>query len=587
MNAAPRGAAWALRFGAAFAGLNALLTFENLPGSAAIRLGQRLSFELCVGVALLLAWVAWRGRLGRRGASAAAGLCLALALLRYADGTVRELFGRPINLVWDARHARELLAMAASDVGGARIALFAGAALLAAALLFVLARRAVAVLADALRWAPPRPWLIAAVAALGLGFAAHPFTRLDTRWFFSLPVGPTLARQSALLWAAGSAERTEARLTPSPDFAGSLDGLHGADVLLVFAESYGMGSFDRPRQAEALADAGARLLQALHAGGRQVVSARVRSPTFGGASWLAHAALLTGVDTQDPDDHALLLATRRPTLARHFARHGWRSVAWMPGLQRPWPEGAFYGFERIADARGLGYAGPAFGYWRIPDQAAMALLQAQELAGEPRAGGGTRRPRFIVFPTLSTHAPFRPLAPYQRDWQRLLGPEAYTPAQVAAALRSPTALADPVPAYLASIAYTYNWLGAWWRDRAPASLVTLVVGDHQPVASVSGPNASWDVPVHVVSRDAALLRRLQAAGFVPGLRPGDAPIGAMHELTGVLLAAFDAPQAVQPASRPGASIAAVSPKSAMRRGSGSPRTSAAQASPIAAEVWMP
>lgn len=568
MNAPPRGAAWALRFGAALVLLNALLTFENLPGSAAVRFGQRLSFELCVGVLALLAWVAWRGSLGRRGASAAAALCLALALLRYADGTVRELFGRPINLVWDTRHAGELLGMAAADLGAPRIALVAVLALIGAALLFLLVRRAVALLADALRWAPVRPWLVGAIAALSVSFAAYPFTTLDTRWFFSLPVGPTLARQSTLLWTALSTERTEAQLTPSPSYAGNLGGLRGADVLLVFAESYGMSSFDQAQQARALADSRERLLQAVQAGGRQVVSARVRSPTFGGASWLAHAALLTGVDTQDPDDHALLLTTHRPTLARHFARHGWRSVAWMPGLQRPWPEGAFYGFDRIADAHTLGYTGPAFGYWRIPDQAAMALLQAQELAGEPLPFGGTRQPRFIVFPTLSTHAPFRPLAPYQRDWQRLLGRDAYSPEQVAAALQSPTALADPVPAYLASIAYTYEWLGAWWREGAPASLVTLVIGDHQPVASVSGANASWDVPVHVVTRDAALLQRLQGAGFVPGLSPGDAPIGAMHELTGVLLAAFDAPRPVdagaQPVSRPGPSIAAVKPKSAMR-----------------------
>ena len=40
-------------------------------------------------------------------------------------------------------------------------------------------------------------------------------------------------------------------------------------------------------------------------------------------------------------------------------------------------------------------------------------------------------------------------------------------------------------------------------------------------------------------------------------------------------------------SRDGPSIAAVSPNAAMRGGSGPPRTSAAQASPIAAEVWIP
>ena len=40
-------------------------------------------------------------------------------------------------------------------------------------------------------------------------------------------------------------------------------------------------------------------------------------------------------------------------------------------------------------------------------------------------------------------------------------------------------------------------------------------------------------------------------------------------------------------NRAGLSIAALTPKEAIRSGNGSPRTSAAQPSPIAAEVWMP
>ena len=139
-----------------------------------------------------------------------------------------------------------------------------------------------------------------------------------------------------------------------------------------------------PRRAHELA-------QAIAASGRGVVSARVRSPTFGGASWLAHAALLAGLDTGDPAQHDLLLASQRPTLVRHFARHGYRTVGWMPGLKRAWPEGAFYGFDRLADDAGIGYLGPDFGFWRIPDQAAMALLHAQELdrSGAP-AGRASR-----------------------------------------------------------------------------------------------------------------------------------------------------------------------------------------------------
>ena len=314
-------------------------------------------------------------------------------------------------------------------------------------------------------------------------------------------------------------------------------GLAGADVLLVFAESYGACTLDDPAQAAWLAPHREQLARALAAGGRQAVSARVRSPTFGGASWLAHAALLSGVDTHDPGDYELLLATARPTLVRHFKANGYRTVNWMPGLQKPWPEGSFYGFDRYADADTIGYRGPPFGHWRIPDQASMALMNAQELAGPQ----GRRAPRLIVFPTLASHAPFRPVAPYVADWGRLTGADAYTAADVARAAAQPVSWLEPVPAYLQSLAYTFEWLGDYLSTQAPRKLVTIVIGDHQPLASVSGSHASWDVPVHVISDDPALLRRLEARGFTEGLIPGGAALGPMQALTPLLLDAFDGP----------------------------------------------
>lgn len=65
------------------------------------------------------------------------------------------------------------------------------------------------------------------------------------------------------------------------------------------------------------------------------------------------------------------------------------------------------------------------------------------------------------------------------------------------------------------------------------------MGDHPPIASVTGPNASWDVPVHLISRDAALLQRFEAAGFVPDLEPSTHSLGPLHALTPLLLSAFD------------------------------------------------
>src|SRR5690606_6007384 len=83
-----------------------------------------------------------------------------------------------------------------------------------------------------------------------------------------------------------------------------------------------------------------------------------------------------------------------------------------------WPEGVFYDFDRIYDDAALGYGGPAFGWWRIPDQFSLAKLDVLERSD-------ARRPLFIFFPTVSTHTPFRPTPPYQSDWSRMLSSQPF------------------------------------------------------------------------------------------------------------------------------------------------------------------
>ena len=69
----------------------------------------------------------------------------------------------------------------------------------------------------------------------------------------------------------------------------------------------------------------------------------------------------------------------------------------------------------------------------------------------------------------------------------------------------------------------------------------VIVGDHQPTAAVTGEGARWDVPVHVVSDDAALLARLEARGFVRGLEPARASLGGLQGLTTTLLETLPGP----------------------------------------------
>jgi len=537
--APPSAPGWLLRFALAFGLLNTLLTFENRWPGFGVAYMPRLSFELCLALVALMGWVAWRGGLSHRASWVWSLAFVGLVLVRYANVTAPAVMGRPVNVYWDGRHAGELLKVAVQAMPGWQVGAAITALVVGTLLLTLLIRRAITTLAASLAWRAPRPWLLAGAGACTLSFAAYVPDQRDTRWFFSLPITPTLVQQGQLLARVWLPGESRAALGAGPAFNGDLSGLVGAngpaDVLLVFAESYGAITFDDPAQAAALAEPRAELAQAIEAGGRFVVSARVTAPTFGGSSWLSHAALLAGVDTTHPADHDVLLASQRPTLVRHFARHGYRTVGWMPGLKRPWPEGAFYGFDRLADDAGIGYQGADFGYWRIPDQAAMALLQTQELdRTDPR------EPRFAVFATTSTHAPFHPIAPFVADWASLTRPDAFAGA---ARVSADTSLVQALPQYLESMRYQHAWMADYLRRQAPRPMVMIIVGDHQPPALVSGRGATWDVPVHVVSDDPALLQRLLGSGFVTGLTPPPNTLGSMAALTSVLLNAFDAPGA--------------------------------------------
>jgi hypothetical protein len=273
-----------------------------------------------------------------------------------------------------------------------------------------------------------------------------------------------------------------------------------------------------------------RLEADIHDTGRSVVSTRVESTTFGGESWLAHISLMTGTEVRDQDTNVRLMAQQRDTLATVFARQGYRTVAIMPGLQRAWPEGRFYGFSDIFGSTELAYRGPPFGWWDVTDQFALARLDA--LIGTRRA------PSFVFFPTISTHTPFTPTPPYQADWSRILTAAPYDDEELDRAWSQPPDWLNLGPGYAQALDYIHTTLGGYMRLHKDRDIVMILIGDHQPPAAVSGEGASWDVPVHIVTSRRSLLDRLRSRGFVDGLKPPDRTAMTIHGLLPVLLSAF-------------------------------------------------
>jgi hypothetical protein len=349
---------------------------------------------------------------------------------------------------------------------------------------------------------------------------------------FTPPAALGYARQARSLLRQLGTRRVMAADASVPD--SNLSRVQGADVFLVFVESYGAVAFDRAEFASQFAPARAAFEAAVRETGRQIVSGFAESPTFGGGSWLAHISFMTGVETRDEDTNVALMAQPRQTIVSTFGRRGYRTVALMPGLQFAWPEGAFYGFDHIYDEKQMAYTGPDFGWWTVPDQYALARFDSLEAS----SGVDGRTPRFVFFPTTSTHAPFTPTAPYQPDWPRLLTRFPFDWSDVEHAWGQQPDYLDLSPAYVRAISYDYQSLAGYLRVHAKRDLVLVMIGDHQPAAAVAGERASWDVPVHVVTSRPALLEGLRARGFRDGMAPRRPVLGALHALLPALLGVF-------------------------------------------------
>ena len=513
--------------------LNGLLTFRNAWPTPWVRFGNELSVELAL---MLVVLALYAQRFGPPRGRLLGGLSVVVVLLvigRYAVVTAPALYGRRINLYWDAQHIPAVVAMIAEAGPAWIVGLAVAAALGLLALLFAVARWCLRAVGAGLGAPGQRRFLFALGASLSaLYFGGHASEALRTEKWFAVPVSRSYAEQAGFLVDALRAGDAMRSLPGGLPALSDLAHVRNSDVFVVFLESYGAVAYDNSRFAREL-DSGLRKLEsAINESGHAAVSAFVRSPTFGSGSWRAHLSLLSGVEVGDERTYKLLLTTDRATLVDRLKAAGHRAVALMPGLKRAWPEGAFYRFDRIYGAADLDYRGPAFGWWRIPDQFSLARFHEQEVRPEERA------PLFVVFPTISSHAPFRPTPPYQEEWRLVLGASPFGEEALAEALGRKPDWADPGAGYADAMNYSLAMVAGYLREHDDRERVMIVLGDHQPPAGVSGSDASRDVPVHVISGNRAILATLVAAGFEEGLRPRRQSIGKMHELGPVLLAAF-------------------------------------------------
>jgi hypothetical protein len=514
--------------------LNAVMSMTNLWPTPFVKLDSRLApeFVLLWVTILLIVW-----RFNTLSPKWLLGLTLAYMLFvagRYFDTTAPALFGRDINLYWDGLQIPRVLWVTLKSYSLWISTLVIAALVLLFWISFMTLRWAIRMtVTQAAPYALSKPWVLLLTSVASALVIANVYGIRETWPYVSKPVIPTYSRQIKLLITAWNERDLEKKLQSSPPFKSDLGVLGGRDVNLFFWESYGQVAYTVPQINDALLDTRQALDKQITDSGMQVVSAYVASTTFGGASELAHVALLTGIDTGNPTVHDLLITTDRPTLTSLFQERGYDVHALYTALTWDWPEKLFYRFNHFSDARDLGYKGPKLGYWTVPDQYALARYQKLY----PLTA--TSQKRLTFYPSITSHMPFHPVPPYQEDWDKVLSDTPFDPEQMAKVQAQKEDWFNMRPGYAGMMNYNYQWFKGLLAQPRARDALYIVLGDHQPAANVTGEGATWDVPVHIISTQPELLQRFKDRGFQPGLTPREPRVGAIFDLTRIILDALD------------------------------------------------
>lgn len=453
-----------------------------------------------------------------------------LAVQKLADLAMQSALGRGFNAVADL----SLIGAAGQLIGGsfgvpalivAILGLLGGAALLLGLI-----------------------WWAAGIGASGIWSRANrlgPIMRSTTLagavLLFGVLAGMTGAPN--MHYAAGKldlAQRTlvglrEFRHAAATDpFAGRKDllGAIPGDVWVIFVESYGRSSFDTPFYAQHHLPRLHAAEAALTRAGLAMRSGFLVAPTQGGQSWLSHATLANGLWVADQASYQAVLASRRRSLFHHAQTAGFRTVALMPAITRPWPEARAMGFGQVLAASDLAYRGKPFNWVTMPDQYTLAQID-RRLPGDAR--------NFVQVALISSHAPWVPV-PSMVPWDQIGDGTIFD--AMAMAGDTPAVVwrdRDRVKAqYRDSIDYALQAVFEHIARHAKDPPLVLLLGDHQAAPGIAMSD-SRDVALHVIGAP-GLVEQVAGWGFTPGLVPEKgSPAIPMDRIRDLMLTTFSPP----------------------------------------------
>ncbi|MEU0213219.1 CDP-alcohol phosphatidyltransferase [Streptomyces canus] len=533
---AVRNTRWALNILAALLVLGALL----MPNKVAYlhpRAFVRIPAEAILGAAVALALP----RRPRLVVAVVSGVGLGvMTILNLLDMGFNDYLGRPFNAVLDWELLDDAQSYVADSMGkGVAVGAAVGAVVLVLLLLAVMALAMVR-LSNVLvldRQTATRGTLLAATvwvtcSALGLQIFGTPLASEHTA---------ALATTQAKRVLYTVRDEAEFQKVAKVDAFGNTPGsqlvpdLRGKDMIFTFIESYGRSAVEDPAIAPGVDKTLDTSTAALAKAGFHAKSGWLTSATYGGSSWLGHSTTLSGLWIDNQQRYRTVMASDHLSLTKAFKKTGaWDTVGVMPGIQKGWPEQKYYDLDKVYNAFQLGYRGPKFSWSTMPDQYALEAYQRQ-VHGKKRD-----KPLMSEIILTSSHQPWAPI-PKMVDWDDLGDGSIFKGIQKAGNKPSEI-IADSTRSkqeYGKSISYSVTSLTQWLERYGSDDTVLVFLGDHQPIARVSGENASRDVPISIVAKDPKVLDKIASWNWTDGLKPAhNAPVWKMSSFRDRFLTAY-------------------------------------------------
>ena len=448
-----------------------------------------------------------------------------LFLFRLGDFALYQFFGRPLDLkydIWMIPNLRDLVVHTVGTAGAWGILLLALAVFISfTALLSLLVKGTGA----ALHYRPVLlAWLILPLPVLLLQ-GSRPLSSQSGRLLTAVSEAYLFSRdmdavETAIMQAYG-------RQSTLPTDLGHA---RGTDFLVFFVESYGRNVWSAPDYREAILPQMLPLVRELEEDGYLLATRFVRSPVLGGGSWFAHTTFLTGVPCDNNILWERILESPVRPLSGYFRDIGHRTVSVMPAMKiEEWLEGRYFEFEKDLWFHEMDYPHHGYHWSPMPDQFALARFDEMILQQ-------TGQPVFAELILTSSHAPFAVVPPFHEgEWSAEAILKTLRTQPMRRFDNDYHLLNEGVAGYSTALLYSLRAIGDFLVQHYERDGISLIMGDHQPMRFMPGTETN-DVPLHVLTRDPALHRRLLESGFQEGWMPDELrPSIRMSELRGLLL----------------------------------------------------